>query len=599
MQVKNSVMRGAVLSAGLILGFCLLAASAEPAPEVAAVMDGIVEHMYDALSIDELAEVEYDSLWKFITPDERAVLAAKYWTFEVNVPVVVSVMRHNEQAIVPFWLPEAGFQKTGLTVRNENYEYEVWQKPFEAGRVELGINGFDKHRPHYFVAVGPQRPGTPLRVTNLMPAEYSKGLMGDGALTYHDWTELVLEEVPGELTGHVLLTTVRGRAREAHLLGAFRQTPFPSSEKPDHLALTWSGDPATTQTIQWRAGRTVERGVVQYKPKQAAADAPWQTVAAEKAVIKDRLLANDPVCHRFTAALTNLEPGTAYVYRVGVPDSENWSAEAAFTTAPASPEPFTFVYIGDTHRSPEWGNMLGEAFARHPETAFYLIGGDLVSTGLYRDDWDHFFEYSTEVFRQRPVVPCIGNHDDQDGLGAWMYLEMFGLPQNGPAEAQPERLFSFEYGNALIVILDIDTPLETQAAWLEEQLANTKAAWKFVMFHFPPYAPTDDYPGIRAAWCPLFDKYHVDMVFSGHVHHYLRSKPLREGQPVDSPAAGTIYLISIGIPSRDWSGDGPAYAEVIFSGPALYQTLHIDGNTLEFRAYSADGEERDRLTIVK
>ena len=597
MQTKS--IRCAAIALFLSLGILSPAIHAEPAPQVATVMDRVVERMYDALTIDELAGVDYESVWEFIKPEEREVLAAKYWTFDVDVPVVVSIMRHKEQSIVPFWLPEAGFETTGLTVRNENYEYEVWQKRFDAGRVELGINGFDKHRPHYFVAVGPQRPGTPFHVTNLVPSEYSKSLMYEGAFTYHDWNELVLEELPEALTGHVLLTTVRGRAREAHLIGAFRQTPFPSSEKPDHLALTWSDQPATTQTIQWRTGKAVANGTVQYKPKEAAADAPWQALTAEKAVIKDRLLANDPVGHRFTATVTGLQPKTTYTYRVGDPGSDTWSEQAEFTTAPASPEPFTFVYFGDTHRSPEWGDMLGEAFARHPETAFYLIGGDQVSTGLYRDDWDQFFEYSTDVFRQRPVAPCIGNHDDQDGLGAWMYLEMFGLPQNGPEGVEPERMYSFEYGNALFIILDIDTPLETQAAWLEEQLANTKATWKFAMFHFPPYAPTDDYPGIRAAWGPLFDKYHVDMVFSGHVHHYLRSKPLRGGKPVASPNEGTIYLISIAIPSRDWSGEGPDYAEVIFSGPALYQTLHIDGNTLEFRAYSADGEERDRMTLQK
>ncbi|MFO7976496.1 MAG: metallophosphoesterase family protein [Candidatus Hydrogenedentota bacterium] len=597
MQTKS--IRYAAIAVFLLVGVLSPAIYAEPAPRVAKVMDRVVERMYDTLTIDELAQVDYESVWEFIKPEERSVLATKYWTFDVNVPVVVSVMRDKEQSIVPFWLSEAGFEKSDLTVRNEHYEYEVWQKRFDAGRVELGINGFDKHRPHYFVAVGPQRPGTPLRVTNLVPSEYSKNLMFEGAFTYHDWTELVLEEVPEELTGHVLLTTVRGRAREAHLIGAFRQTPFPSSERPDHLALTWSDDPATTQTIQWRTGKEVANGTVQFKPKQGAADGPWQSVTAEKSVIKDRLLANDPACHRFTATLTGLKPKTAYVYRVGDPASDTWSEETEFITGPASPEPFTFVYFGDVHRSPEWGEMLRDVFPRHPETAFYLLGGDLVSTGLYRNDWDEFFEYSTEVFRKRPVVPCIGNHDDQDGLGAWMYLEMLGLPENGPEGVKPERMYSFEYGNALFMILDIDTPLETQAAWLEEQLASSDATWKFAMFHFPPYAPTDDYPGIRAAWCPLFDKYHVDMVFSGHVHYYLRSKPLHGGKPVESPAEGTIYLISIAIPSRDWSGEAPEYAEVMFSGPALYQTLHIDGNTLEFRAYSADGTERDRMTLKK
>ncbi len=599
MPSRSHFLRRAAFVAGLTFMFLSVAVPAEPAPDVATVMDRVVERMYQSLSPDELAALDNESIWTFITPDERRVLATKYWSFDVDVPVVVSVMRHNGQAATPFWLTEAGFQKTTLTVRNDHYTYEVWQKRFDAGRVELGINGFDKHRSHYFVAVGPQRTGTPLRVTNLIPAEYSKSLMGTGALTYHDWTELILEDVPPELTGQVLLTTVRGRAREAHLIGAFRQTNYPASEQPDHVVLTWSDEPTTTQTIQWRNTTAIERGAVQYRPQQASDSTPWQTVPAERALIKDRLLANDPVCHRFTATLTGLQPGTAYTYRAGHPATGAWSAETVFTTAPASSAPFTFVFIGDTHCSPHWGEMLGQAYARHPETAFYLLGGDLVNTGLYRDDWDQFFALSTEVFRQRPVVPCIGNHDDQDGLGAGMYLDMFGLPRNGPDGVEPERMYSVEYGNALFLILDIATPLETQAAWMETRLANSSATWKFAMVHFPPYAPTEDYPRLRAIWGPVFDAYHVDMVFAGHVHHYLRSKPLYGGEPVASPAEGTIYLVSVGIPSRDWSGEAPPYADVIFSGPALYQTLRLDGNTLELRTFSADGEERDRLSITK
>ena len=599
MRANFFLLSRATITASLLAVAVSMPGYAEPAPEVAEVMDSIVERMYDTLTIDELAQVNYEFVDEFITAQERAVLATKYWSFIVDVPVVVSVMRHNEQAVVPFWLFETGFQKTDLTVRNQHYEYEVWQKPFDAGRVELGINGFDKHRPHYFVAVGPQRTGTPLRITNLVPAKYSKGMMREGAFTYHDWNELVLEEVPGELTGQVLLTTIRGRAREAHLVGAFRQTPFPSSEAPDHLALTWSSDPATTQTILWRTSDAVDTSVVYYRRKDAAPDAPWQSMPAEKAVIRDRLLANDPVSHRFSATLTGLEPGTTYIYRAGVPALDAWSQPAEFTTAPKDPAPFSFVFFGDTHCRPEWGEMLDAAFERHPETAFYLIGGDLVNTGLYRDDWDHFFEYSTDVFRHRPVLPSIGNHDDQDGLGAWMYLEMFGLPGNGPENVEPGRLYSIQYGNALFLSLDIATPYELQAEWMAQQLENTDAVWKFAMVHFPPYSPTHDYAAIREAWGPVFDEYHLDIMFSGHVHYYMRSKPIRDGQVVDSPTEGTIYLISIAIPGREWRGDAPEYAEVLFSGPPLYQVLHIDGNTLELRTYSADGEERDHLIIEK
>ena len=44
-------------------------------------------------------------------------------------------------------------------------------------------------------------------------------------------------------------------------------------------------------------------------------------------------------------------------------------------------------------------------------------------------------------------------------------------------------------------------------------------------------------PGIRRAWLPLFDRYQVDLVLSGHEHDYERSYPVRG---YDRGAHGTV-----------------------------------------------------------
>src|SRR5690606_18281965 len=112
------------------------------------------------------------------------------------------------------------------------------------------INGFDKHRPVYFISVGPQNPGDALTITDVYPSQYELAVMKVGAFTYHDWSDLLLTEVPDQLVGQQLFTTVRGRAREAHVVGAFRQTPYPTASTPDHIILTWSRSPRTTIDIQ-------------------------------------------------------------------------------------------------------------------------------------------------------------------------------------------------------------------------------------------------------------------------------------------------------------------------------------------------------------
>ena len=419
-----------------------------------------------------------------------------------------------------------------------------------------------------------------------------------GAFTYHDWDELVLLEVPEPLIGGKLLTTIRGRAREAHLINAFRETKFPSSEKPDQIMLTWSKDSRTTQSIQWRTNSDISKGVVRYW-KAGSNGNDFKEISADLDVIEDRLLQNDRYINRYTADIENLEQGTTYNYKVGDPETDNWSAAAEFKTAPDSSAPFSFIYFGDTHKSPHWGKLINKAYSRFPDAAFYSIGGDLVSTGLHRDDWDQFFEYSSDVIKNRPLMSTLGNHDDQNGLGAWMYTELFDLPMNGPADLPKEYLYSFEYSDALFIMLAATLPIREQTAWLEDQLKNSNAKWKFAMFHFPPYSYEEDYPVIRKEWGDLFDKYHVDMVFSGHVHYYMRSKPMYAQKPAKSPSDGTIYVISIAVPNRDRPMTEEDFVEVRFAGEYLYQKIDINEDELTFNAYNIEGEVLDSFKINK
>jgi acid phosphatase type 7 len=560
------------------------------------VMDNVVTRLYSTKNETELNSLDDAKIMQLLTETEKQVLATKYWTFDVNVPVIVSVMRHVDQQVVPFWLELSGFSKSNLTVRNQKYKYEIWQKEFQSGKVELGINGFGKHRPVYFVSVGAKNPKDELKLLNIFPNNQYVSSMQNGSFIYHDWDELVLQDVPESLVGHKLLTTIRGRAREAHLLNAFRKTPFPSSEKPDQILLTWSEDPKTTQTFQWRTNTTIENGVVKYWVNN---EEKALSTTAEKIVLEDRLLQNDRYIHRFTATVNNLKPGTAYNYKVGNAGQNSWSETAEFKTAPSDNSPFTFVYFGDVHRSPHWGRLINSAYERHPETAFYTISGDLVSTGLYRDDWDHLFDYSKKVINKRPLMTTLGNHDEQDGLGAGMYFDLFELPKNGPENLVPEKAYAFEYSNALFLELTVTGEKGEQDEWIEKQLSQSTATWKFAIFHFPPYSYEEDYPVIRKKWGDLFDKYHVDMVMSGHVHYYMRSKPMYNQKPVASPKDGTIYLISIGIPNRAGNFPPSEWVDVRFGGEMLYQTFDINDDKLVMRTRNIEGEVRDELVIEK
>ncbi|ODS81837.1 MAG: metallophosphoesterase [Cytophagaceae bacterium SCN 52-12] len=564
-------------------------------PSVREVVDNLVTRLYDTYTPVQMDTLSSSYILSLLTGREKEVLAERYWMFDVSVPSKVSLMRDKNQGEVPFWLQAAGFSKTDLTVENEMSVYEVWQKDFPAGRVRLGINGFDKHRPVYFVSVKPLSENDSLSISPVFPESQHIMKMDTGAFTYHDWDGLVLTKVPGELRGGQLLTTIRGRAREAHLIRAFRDTPYPSSVIPDQVLLTWSGNPASSQDIQWRTAKTVGESLVQYWPEGLPDTA---SVAGEAFVMEDRLLRNDRYVNRYTARLRNLEAGTKYRYRVGS-SKAGWTETFSFETAPGEAKPFSYIWFGDTHHSPVFGDMLQKTRARHPDVSFYQIAGDLVSTGLHRDDWDKLFAYTGNVFASKPVMTIPGNHDSQDGLGAWMYKEMFSYPENGPSGVPAEMTYAYRYGNALFLMIDATSSLQAQTDWITKQLSETDAAWKFVMFHFPPYNFVEPYPEIIAEWGPVFDKYHVDMVMGGHMHYYLRTSPIYHNQVVDDFSKGTVYTMSISIEGKQDEWPEEKYAVKRYPGGPLYQHMTIDGNTLRYVCYDPEGNIKDELSITR
>ena len=559
------------------------------------VIDNAITKLYEKLTPAQLDTISEPFILNFFSPEDKEVLSTKFWTFDANVPVIVSLMHDTAQSSVPFWVEETGFKKTEMLVKNEHQTYEVWQKNFDKGHIGLGINGFDKHRPVYFISVAPTDPKDKLEIKNVYPAAYGLDTMKIGAFTYHDWDSLILTEVPENLVGQVLFTTVRGRAREAHLIGAFRKTATPSSNQPDQIMLTWSGDPKTTIDVQWRTNSSVEKGLVKYW-QSGSRDTLTTNASAYK--MEDRLLQNDRFVQRFTGNLTNLKPGTTYSYKVGT-QSGNWSETTDFKTESGEKEGFSFIWFGDTHHSKIWGDMAQKAFQRHPDAAFYSIAGDLVSTGLHRNEWDELWSYPGKVFNYKPLMPVPGNHDSQDGLGAGMYQEMFSLPKNGPKNLPEEMTYSFNYQDALFMMIDCTLPVSAQTDWIEAQLKNSKAKWKFVMFHFPPYNFVEPYDDIRKEWCSLFDKYHVDMVMNGHMHYYLRTKPMFNGKAVLSPANGTIYTMSISIPGKQEEWPAEDYAVVRYPDGPLYQHISIVGNKLVYKCLDPDGKVKDELVIEK
>lgn len=594
---------------GLITSLLLLSASlsgAHPAghPSVHDTVAGIMVRLRSQLTGDELIALTPARAEAFLTPQEKEILGSEHIRFTVDAPVVVTILRDSRQGAEPFWLAGRGFQPTGFKGEIVNRQFDAWEKEFPAGEIGLGVHSLSGNGTHYLVLLRPRAAGASFKVTGLYPGHLRTAAFQDGVEPYAD-KYLRIPSVPAAFKGQLLIQTDTESEEDAQLTGRFSKTTFPAKDSADQVVLTWSGDPRTTQTIQWRTSTRCKSGFIRYAlktPDHAAnlAKAPGRRAITE--LLATPTLINDPTVNRHTVTLSRLKPDSTYAYSVGDGSPDGWTEPAEFSTAPAAAKPFAFIYMGDAQNGLDrWGVLLHNAYRARPDAAFFLMAGDLVNSGAERWDWDSFFENSRGVFDHRQLVPVLGNHEYQGGEPK-LYLAEFKLPLNGPRNFPPKRAYSFEYSNAKFIILDSNQGLEKQTPWLEQELAHTKATWKFVSYHHPAYSSgtSRDNPELRNLWTPLFDRYHVDLALQGHDHAYLRTHPMRAQQRVATAKDGTIYIISVS-GTKHYEQLQHDYTEVGFTKLSTYQVLDIaiEGNRLTYRAHDVDGKVRDEFVIQK
>jgi len=382
------------------------------------------------------------------------------------------------------------------------------------------------------------------------------------------------------------------------IMDSIRKTNYPSSYVPDQVVLTWADDTKTTQSIQWRTSLATPEGAVRYRAEGTGA---WQLAEAESFMFEDIHLANDYRIMRHTARLAGLTPSTTYEYQIAYGDEE-WTSAESFTTGDAAAEPFSFMYLGDAQNELRdvYYPLLEAGYRRHPDVSFLLLAGDLVNRGCDRDDWDEFFWTSRNVFDSLAFVPAIGNHDDCDPFDPRFYVAFFDLPKNGSPGRPLEETYHFTYNDAFFAVLNSNIDVAAQSPWLREVLSESDAQWKFLMWHHPAYAskPERDNPGVRSDWGSLADEFGVDIVFQGHDHGYMRTKPMYGQEVVEITQPSTVYLVSVSGGKYYEVGDED-YMAKRYENLSTYQVIDIDGGRLTYTAYDLDGKAVDTFTLEK
>jgi hypothetical protein len=150
---------------------------------------------------------------------------------------------------------------------------------------------------------------------------------------------------------------------------------------------------------------------------------------------------------------------------------------------------------------------------------FVTMDGDNIYGGHSPRDFKLKFEdpYKPLLDENVKFYASLGNHDDPQ---LEINYKPYGMGGN--------RYYTFEKKNVEFFVLDSNYMTPQQLSWLEDKLKSSNAKWKIAYFHHPLYTCAK-YHGpdidLRNQLMPLFTKYGVNAVWSGHEHVYEHLKP--------------------------------------------------------------------------
>ncbi|MGE0877495.1 MAG: metallophosphoesterase [Acidimicrobiia bacterium] len=205
----------------------------------------------------------------------------------------------------------------------------------------------------------------------------------------------------------------------------------------------------------------------------------------------------------------------------------------AYQYFPAEPAPLLRIAaagdVGDSgKRITATGAAVAAIAAQSPYDVMMVLGDNVYPSGdpggLAKTV---FGPFGAVLDHGATLLAIVGNHDVKNGNG----------PRQMAALGMPGLWWARQFGDVLIVGLDSNQPDNAeQRTFLETTLSTTTAKWRIVALHHPPYSA--GYQGssknVRAAFSPLFERYGVQLVLSGHDHDYQRSEPIN----------GVTYVVS-------------------------------------------------------
>lgn len=233
------------------------------------------------------------------------------------------------------------------------------------------------------------------------------------------------------------------------------------------------------------------------------------------------------------------------------------------TAPPPGYESVNLAIMGDIGQFPHSEDTIARMIRSKKDIDLLILAGDVAYTGTDHRRWDTFFDFLDDypITERIPMQVVPGNHDiDKEDQGNEIFLayeHRFRMPRVQPAQLgvydgppgplnmdQPPYPLSYEWGNAyysftygparVIMISSYSSmePNSTQYKWISSELEKVDRSvtpWLLAVLHTPIYNTFSLHQKDKQIIAakehlePLFVKHKVNLVFSGHIHAYLRT----------------------------------------------------------------------------
>jgi 3',5'-cyclic AMP phosphodiesterase CpdA len=261
------------------------------------------------------------------------------------------------------------------------------------------------------------------------------------------------------------------------------------------------------------------------------------------------------------------------------------AAASAVLVAQSAPLPNTagslkFAAIGDNGTGDRPQYEVAQQMAKLRTTfAFDLVImlGDNMYGGQSPSDYVKKFEqpYAPLLAAGVKFQASIGNHDRPEQVSYKLYN------MNG------QRYYTYTRNNVRFLALDSNLMDRKQLEWIDATLRDAREDWKICYFHHPLYSNADRHGSavdLRVLLEPIFIKYGVNVVFSGHDHVYERLKPQKGIYYFVSGSAGQLRAGNMAPSDQtaaSFDRDQSFMAVEVAGADMFFQTISRSGQTVD------------------